>query len=233
MDFLESFQDLLEAAVDAKASDLHLKPNVRPVFRINGRLPPREEREPLSWEFMEGLVKRVLGPQRQTLLQEGREVDRSYMVPGLGRFRVNVFLSKAEIRAVLRIIPHRIPSFEELHLPEVLEKLAMERRGLVLVTGITGSGKSTTLAAMIDHMNRQREDHIITIEDPIEFLHEDKRCLMTQREIGQDSLTFAQALRAALRQDPDIILVGEMRDEETVEVALHAAETGQPALSPM
>ncbi|HLC41761.1 MAG TPA: type IV pilus twitching motility protein PilT [Methylomirabilota bacterium] len=233
MEFLETFQELLEAAVDARASDLHLKPNARPIFRINGRLVPQEEREPLTWEFMEGLVKRVLGPQRQSLLQEGREVDRSYMVPGLGRFRVNVFLSKAEIRAVLRIIPNRIPNFEELHLPSVLEKLSTERRGLVLVTGITGSGKSTTLASMIDYMNRHREDHIITIEDPIEFLHEDKRCLVTQREIGQDSQTFAQALRAALRQDPDIILVGEMRDEETMATAITAAETGHLVLSTM
>jgi twitching motility protein PilT len=155
------------------------------------------------------------------------------MVPGLGRFRVNVFLSKAEIRAVLRIIPQRIPSFEELNLPSVLEKLSMERRGLVLVTGITGSGKSTTLASMIDYMNRRREDHIITIEDPIEFLHDDKRCLVTQREIGQDSQAFAQALRAALRQDPDVILVGEMRDEETMATAITAAETGHLVLSTM
>jgi twitching motility protein PilT len=233
MEFPELFQSLLEAAVDAGASDLHLKPNARPVFRINGRLIPQEDHEPLTWEFMEALVKRVLGPQRQALLQEGREVDRSYMVPGLGRFRVNVFLSKAEIRAVLRIIPQRIPSFEQLHLPSVLEKLSMERRGLILVTGITGSGKSTSLAAMIDYMNRRRDDHIITIEDPIEFVHEDKQCLLTQREIGQDSLAFAQALRAALRQDPDIILVGEMRDEETMATAISAAETGHLVLSTM
>ncbi|HEU5191333.1 MAG TPA: PilT/PilU family type 4a pilus ATPase, partial [Methylomirabilota bacterium] len=147
------------------------------------------------------------------------------------RFRVNLFLSQGEVRGVMRHIPGKIPIFEELHLPKVLERLAMERRGMILVTGITGSGKSTTLAAMIDYMNRGRNDHIVTIEDPIEFTHEDRKCVISQREIGHDSGNFAQALRAALRQDPDIILVGEMRDAETMEVALHAAETGHLVLS--
>jgi twitching motility protein PilT len=180
---------------------------------------------------MEAAAARLLGPTRALALREGKEVDLAYMVPGAGRFRVNFFLAKGEIRAVLRAIPTRIPPFEELHLPKVLEKLAMERRGMILVTGITGSGKSTTLAAMIDFMNRSRTDHIVTIEDPIEFVHEDKKCMLSQREIGHDSTAFAQALRAALRQDPDVILVGEMRDAETMSVALHAAETGHLVLS--
>jgi twitching motility protein PilT len=144
---------------------------------------------------------------------------------------VNLFLAKGDVRAVLRAIPNRIPLLEELHLPKVLEKLALEQRGMILVTGITGSGKSTTLAAMIDYMNRLRNEHIITIEDPVEFAHEDKKCVLSQREVGRDSETFATALRAALREDPDIILVGEMRDMETMEVALHAAETGHLVLS--
>jgi twitching motility protein PilT len=149
----------------------------------------------------------------------------------MGRFRVNLFLAQGEVRGVMRHIPGRIPLFEELHLPKALERLAAERRGMILVTGITGSGKSTTLAAMIDFMNRSRNDHIVTVEDPIEFVHNDRKCVISQREVGHDSTTFAQALRAALRQDPDIILVGEMRDAETMEVALHAAETGHLVLS--
>ena len=158
-------------------------------------------------------------------------MDFAHVVPGVGRFRVNMFLATGEIRAVFRVIPARIPKFEELHLPPVIEKLALAPRGLVLVTGVTGSGKTTTQAAMIDYMNRSRNDHILTIEDPIEFAHEDKKCIISQREIGLDSENFATALRAALREDPDVILVGEMRDAETMEVALHAAETGHLVLS--
>jgi twitching motility protein PilT len=162
---------------------------------------------------------------------EGKEMDVGYLLPGLGRFRVNMFLSQGEVRGVFRHVPERIPAFHELHLPKILDRLCMERRGMILVTGITGSGKSTTLAAMIDFVNKNRNDHIITIEDPIEFVHEDHKCVISQREVGQDSATFATALRAALREDPDIILVGEMRDAETMEVALHAAETGHLVLS--
>ena len=180
---------------------------------------------------MDETARRLLGERRYAELMEGKERDFAHMVPGVSRFRVNMFLAKGDIRAVLRAIPTKMPKFEELYLPKVLEKLAMERRGMILVTGITGSGKSTTLAAMIDYMNRSRNDHIITIEDPIEFAHEDKKCVVSQREIGGDSASFGTALRAALRQDPDIILVGEMRDAETMEVALHAAETGHLVLS--
>jgi twitching motility protein PilT len=192
---------------------------------------PQDDLPLITREFMDETARRLLGPTRHAALEAGKEVDLAYHVAAVGRFRVNVFLAKGEVRAVLRAIPGRIPSFEDLHLPKVLEKLAMERRGMILVTGITGSGKSTTLAAMIDFMNRGRTDHIITIEDPIEFTHEDKKCVISQREIGHDSVSFAEALRAALRQDPDVILVGEMRDVETMSVALHAAETGHLVLS--
>jgi twitching motility protein PilT len=222
---------LLAESVKRHASDLHLKPDTRPILRIHGHLEPQEDLPTTTREFMRKTAMRVLGEQRYNDLMEGREIDLAHTVANVGRFRVNIFLSQGEVRAVLRHIPIRIPSFEELHLPKALERLALERRGMVLVTGITGSGKSTTLAAMIDFMNRRRNDHIVTIEDPIEFAHEDRKCIISQREVGLDSLTFAQALRAALRQDPDIILVGEMRDAETMEVALHAAETGHLVLS--
>ena len=173
----------------------------------------------------------LLGEHRFGMLMEGKEMDVGYLLPGLGRFRVNMFLSQGEVRGVFRHVPQRIPAFQELHMPKVLDRLCMERRGLILVTGITGSGKSTTLAAVVDFVNKNRNDHILTIEDPIEFVHEDNKCVISQREIGQDSVSFATALRAALREDPDIILVGEMRDAETMEVALHAAETGHLVLS--
>jgi twitching motility protein PilT len=225
------FDELLTEGVKRGASDVHLKPGAYPILRIHGGLEVQDDLPLLTPEFMETTAHRLLGERRFAELTEGKEKDLAYLVPGTGRFRVNLFLARGEIRTVLRFIPTRIPPFEELHLPKVLETLAMERRGMVLVTGITGSGKSTTLAAMIDFMNRNRNDHIITIEDPIEFAHEDRKCVISQREIGHDSTAFAQALRAALRQDPDIILVGEMRDAETMSVALHAAETGHLVLS--
>src|SRR5437867_1845243 len=173
----------------------------------------------------------LLGEIRYNALMEGEEMALGHTAPGIGRVRINPARCQGDVRPVLRHIPEHLPAFEGLHLPKVLERLCQERRGLILVTGITGSGKSTTLAAMLDYMNRTRNDHIVTIEDPVEFVHEDKKCVISQREIGQDSTSFAQALRAALRQDPDIILVGEMRDAETMEVALHAAETGHLVLS--
>ncbi len=225
------FDDLLTEGVKREASDLHLKPGARPVLRVHGGLDVQDDLPVVTKEFMEEVARRLLGERRFAELMDGKEKDLAHVVPGTGRFRANLFLAKGEIRAVLRAIPTRIPPFEELHLPKVLEKLAMERRGMLLVTGITGSGKSTTLAAMIDFVNRDRNDHIITIEDPIEFAHEDKKCVISQREIGHDSVNFVQALRAALREDPDVILVGEMRDAETMAVALHAAETGHLVLS--
>ena len=225
------FQQLLSESAKRGASDLHLKSGSRPIVRVHGHLEAQDDLPPVTRDFMRKTGMSLLGEVRYNALMEGEEMDLAHTVPGVGRFRINVFLCQGDVRIALRHIPDRIPAFEELHLPKVLERLAMERRGMILVTGITGSGKTTTLAAMIDYMNRTRNEHIVTIEDPVEFMHEDKKCIVSQREVGQDSTSFAQALRAALRQDPDVILVGEMRDAETVEVALHAAETGHLVLS--
>src|SRR2546428_177727 len=225
------FDKLLVTGVERGASDLHLKANSPVVLRIHGRLVPQGDLGVLTADDMDAIARRCLTERMYAQLKDGREVDSAYAVPNYGRFRVNMFLALGAVRAVLRSIPSKKPKFEELGLPEVLEQLSMERRGLVLVTGITGSGKSTTLAAMIDYINRTRNDHIITIEDPIEFTHDDIGCVVSQREIGHDSSSFATALRAALREDPDVILVGEMRDPETMSVALHAAETGHLVFS--
>ncbi len=224
--------ELLSQGVGRGASDVHFKPGSYPILRIHGALELQEDWPMVTQEYMLDQAKRLLKPARLTaVLEEGKEQDLAHTVKGAGRFRVNLFLAKGEVHGSFRAIPSRIPAFEELNLPKALEKLAMERRGMIVVTGVTGSGKTTTQAAMIDYMNRYRNDHIITIEDPIEFLHEDKTCVISQREIGQDSSDFAQALRSALRQDPDVILVGEMRDPETMATALHAAETGHLVLS--
>ncbi len=222
---------LLTECVKRSASDLHLKSGSRPILRVHGHLETQDDLPPITRDFMRKTAMNMLGELRYNALMEGEEMDLGHTAPGIGRFRINLFLCQGDVRAVLRHIPEHIPAFEGLHLPKVLERLCQERRGLILVTGITGSGKSTTLAAMLDYMNRTRNDHIVTIEDPVEFVHEDKKCVISQREIGQDSTSFAQALRAALRQDPDIILVGEMRDAETMEVAINAAETGHLVLS--
>ena len=224
-------QELLGECAKRKASDLHLKAGSRPILRVHGHLEVQDDLEPISHDFVRRTAMTLLGEHRFGMLMEGKEMDVGYLLPGLGRFRVNMFLSQGEVRGVFRHVPQRIPAFQELHMPKVLDRLCMERRGLILVTGITGSGKSTTLAAVVDFVNKNRNDHILTIEDPIEFVHEDNKCVISQREIGQDSVSFATALRAALREDPDIILVGEMRDAETMEVALHAAETGHLVLS--
>src|SRR5213595_2399354 len=225
------FDRLLAAGVDRGASDFHLKAGAPPILRIHGRLMPQGDFPVLTAEDMDRFAKTILAERWFNQLRDGKEIDTTYAVRNYGRFRVNMFLALGAIRAVLRAIPSKKPRFDELGLPPVLEHLAMERRGLVLVTGITGSGKSTTLAAIIDFINRNRNDHIITIEDPIEFTHEDINCVVSQREIGHDSASFAIALRAALREDPDVILVGEMRDPETMSVALHAAETGHLVFS--
>jgi twitching motility protein PilT len=224
------FLQLLTECVKRSASDLHLKSGSRPILRVHGHLETQDDLPPVTRDFMRKTAMNMLGELRYNALMEGEEMDLGHTAPGIGRFRINLFLCQGDVRAVLRHIPEHIPAFEGLHLPKVLERLCQERRGLILVTGITGSGKSTTLAAMLDYMNRTRNDHIVTIEDPVEFVHEDKKCVISQREIGQDSTSFAQALRA-LRQDPDIILVGEMRDAETMEVAINAAETGHLVLS--
>jgi twitching motility protein PilT len=222
---------LLSVGVERGASDIHLKPDAPPILRVHGRLEPQAEFGLVTAEFMDGAARRMLPERLYAQLRDGREVDAGYSAPGLGRFRVNMFLSLGMIRAVMRAVPSMKPRFEDVGLPPVLARLAVERRGLLLVTGVTGSGKSTTLAAMVDYMNRHRNDHIITIEDPIEFAHDDVNCVISQREVGHDTPSFAVALRAALREDPDVIMVGEMRDPETMTVALHAAETGHLVLS--
>jgi twitching motility protein PilT len=223
--------DLLRRAVEANASDLHLKVGTFPMMRVHGTLRPVTEEKRLGLEDTEAMALALLTPEQQAKFRERHEVDLAYSVPGLGRFRCNIFRQRSTVGLVLRVIPTRIASIEELLLPPVLKKIAEEERGLVLVTGTTGSGKSTTLAAMIDHINRTRACHIMTIEDPIEYLHRDNRAIINQREVAVDTPSFAHALRAALRQDPDVILVGEMRDLETVETALLAAETGHLVFS--
>src|SRR5881396_655454 len=225
------FDRLLMTAAERGGSDLHLKSGAPPILRIHGRLLPQADFGVVAAEDMDVFARKMLPERSYNQLREGKEIDTGYAVRNVGRFRVNIFLALGSIRAVLRSIPSKKPKFDELGLPPVLEQLSMQRRGLVLCTGITGSGKSTTLAAMIDFINRNRNDHIITIEDPIEFSHEDINCVVSQREIGHDSSNFASALRAALREDPDVILVGEMRDPETMAVALHAAETGHLVFS--
>ena len=225
------FDKLLVTGVERGASDLHLKANAPVILRIHGRLVPQGDLGVITAEDMDAIAHRCLTERMYSQLMDGREVDSAYAVPNFGRFRVNMFLALGSVRAVLRSIPSKKPKFEELGLPEVLEQLSMERRGLLLVTGITGSGKSTTLASMIDHVNRLQSRHVITIEDPIEYLHQDEVCVVTQREIGVDCQTFAAGLRGALRQDPDVILVGEMRDLETIEIAILAAETGHLVMS--
>ena len=225
------FDKFLAAAVKAGASDIHIKANAQPTLRVHGVLK-EVKLEPLSSEGMERLVGHILERIGMTFEPNKlKEYDTSYQVEGVGRFRVNILKQKGQFGAVLRVIPRDIPTLDQLGLPEVLKKLAREERGLVLVTGVTGSGKSTTLAAMVNEINRTLRKHIVTIEDPIEFLHEDQLARVTQREVGADTESFGLALRAALRQDPDVILVGEMRDAVTIDTALKAAETGHLVFS--
>ena len=222
---------LLRLAIERRASDLHLKVGAPPVLRIDHQLVPMQDRPYLTQTDLEmtvGLVTTEL--QRQQFMQR-RELDLSYGVAGLGRFRTNLFQQRGVVGAIFRIIPLKVETIEELNLPSIIEKLAMEPRGMVLVTGTAGSGKSTTLAAMIGYINSHRTGHIVTIDDPIEFLHQDNRCLINQREVGIDTESFAGAVRSALRQDPDVILVGEMRDFDTISTAIVAAETGHLVLS--
>lgn len=218
--------DLLNQAVKFKASDVHLTVGKPPVFRINGDLQPQQSYGILLPDHTEGLVKEILDEEKFKILAHNGELDFAYSVHGLGRFRVNAFYQRGTISMVLRLINSKVPSLEELNLPVALVDLTKKNKGLVLVTGPTGSGKSTTLAAMVDRINSERSCHIITLEDPIEYMHLHKKSIVNQREIGSDSKSFATALRAALRQDPDVILVGEMRDLETIATALTAAETG-------
>jgi twitching motility protein PilT len=223
--------EILKIALKGGASDIHLKAGLPPMFRVDGMLVPLKNGERLPPAEIEACAKNLMNPVQKERFDTYHEADLAYGLPGAGRFRVNVFQQRGSIGIVFRVIPFNIQPLEALHLPKVTESIAMEHRGLILVTGTTGSGKSTTLASMINHINMNRTCHIITIEDPIEFLIKDRRSIVNQREIGVDTNTFAHALRAALRQDPDVILVGEMRDFETIETAITAAETGHLVMS--
>jgi twitching motility protein PilT len=218
-------QEILQLCFDRGASDLHLKTGQPPIFRISGKLV-RTDFDPLTKDEVQRLVFSILTPEQRKTLEQTYELDCSYGIEGLGRFRVNVYKDRGFYAAALRTINSRIPSIDDLGLPPVVKEIAHKPRGMVLVTGPTGSGKSTTLASMIDWINENRAEHILTIEDPIEFMHPNKMSVVSQRELGADTKSFENALRAALREDPDIILVGEMRDLETIRLALTAAETG-------
>lgn len=222
---------VLNVAVKSKASDVHMKAGLPPVLRIHGSLIPIKNHDRLAPDEISKIAMRLLNDVQKEIFKTNHQIDMAYSVPGLGRFRINIFQQRGAVGIVFRVIPMNIMTFGTLNLPKVLESVSTEMRGLVLVTGVTGSGKSTTLASIIDHVNNHRSAHIVSIEDPIEFLHKDKRCIINQREIGVDARTFSEALRGALRQDPDVIMVGEMRDMETIEIALTAAETGHLVLS--
>ncbi|MEK6276017.1 MAG: PilT/PilU family type 4a pilus ATPase [Actinomycetota bacterium] len=226
---------LLNAVVDSGATDVHLKLGLPPVIRCDGELGALEGWNPLSEADLETVLQTVTArtPHRLEGFREKGELDTSYMAPDLARFRVNGFKQRGTTSFAFRVIPSEVPGFDDLRLPEGVRRLAAENRGLILVTGATGSGKSTTLASMIDHINRTRRQHIVTIEDPIEFLHADHGCIVNQREVGLDTDSFSQALRRALRQDPDVILIGELRDAESAETAMQAAESGHLVLSTM
>jgi len=226
-----NINDLLKMAIERKASDLHLKVGSHPVLRIDGELTSLGELKRLMQEDTIAMAFSIMNARQKQRFKEDLELDIAYSVPGLGRFRCNVFQQRGAVGLVMRVIPARIMSVRELMLPAAIERICEERRGQVLCTGTTGSGKSTTLAAMVDYINNTRGEHIMTIEDPIEFLHRDKKSIVNQREVDVDTHGFATALRAALRQDPDVVLVGEMRDFETIETALLAAETGHLVFS--
>ena len=226
-----NIDELLRTAVSKGASDLHLKVGAYPMMRLAGSLMPVTEEKRLENQDTVAMGAAIMSPAQRKKFEDNQEVDLAYSVGGLGRFRCNVFQQRGTMGLVLRVIPSKILTVDDLLLPPVLKKIADEERGLVLVTGTTGSGKSTTLAAMIDHVNASRTAHVMTVEDPIEFLHRDSRSIINQREVSVDTKSFAGALRSALRQDPDVILVGEMRDFETIETALLAAETGHLVFS--
>jgi len=223
--------EILTIAVKARGSDIHIKTGLPPIVRIDGKLHPIPNAQRLAPDVVSSIANMMMSDRQRRIFEENSEVDMAYAVPGLGRFRVACYRQRGTIALVFRAIAMKIPSLEELNLPPVLQKLCLEERGLILVTGTTGSGKSSTLAAMIDYINTQRTCNIITIEDPVEFLHRDNKCIISQREVGTDTPTFSSALKGALRQDPDVILVGEMRDYETIETAMTAAETGHLVMS--
>ena len=223
--------EILTVAFKAKGSDIHIKTGLPPIVRIDGRLHPIPNAPRLSPDFVSDTAQSMMNDRQRRMFEENHEVDLAYAVPGLGRFRVSVYRQRGTVAMVFRSIAFIIPTLEGLNLPPVIQKICKEERGLILVTGTTGSGKSSTLAAMIDYINSQRTCNIITIEDPVEFLHRDNKSIISQREVGTDTPTFSAALKGALRQDPDVILVGEMRDYETIETAMTAAETGHLVMS--
>ncbi len=223
--------EILKVAIKGGASDIHLKSGLPPMFRVDGALVPLKNGERIMPDELQNMAFSIMNPIQKKRFDEAREADLAYGVPGLGRFRVNAFQQRGTVGMVFRVIPFGVKTIDQLYLPKVVEAISREHRGLVLVTGTTGSGKSTTLAAMIEQINSERTAHIMTIEDPIEFLIRDRRSIVNQREIGVDTQSFSNALRAALRQDPDVVLVGEMRDFETIETALTAAETGHLVMS--
>jgi len=220
------FADMLMEVVARRASDLHISVGAHPTVRVRGRLTPLDEYPKLSGTDTREIIYSILTGEQRQRLETDWQLDFAYSIPGHARFRVNAYYQRASIGAAFRLIPHGLASIDELGLPPAVHEFTRRPRGFVLVTGPTGSGKSTSLAAMIDEINGTREEHIMTIEDPIEFLHGHKKCLVNQRELGSDAQSFSEALKAALRQDPDVILVGEMRDLETISTALTAAETG-------
>lgn len=222
---------LLKKVVEMNASDMHIKAGSYPIIRIDGGLSDMPDEPKLTMDDTREIAKSVLKEGQWEEFQKTHDIDIAYSVPGFSRFRCNCYMQRGSVGVVFRAIPLNILDIEQLHLPEVLKKIALEPRGLILVTGTTGSGKSTTLASMVDYINANRTDNVITIEDPIEYLHRDKKSIVSQREVGSDTDSFAKALRASLRQDPDVILVGEMRDFETIQTAMTAAETGHLVLS--
>jgi twitching motility protein PilT len=224
--------ELLEAMIERGAGDLHLQPGTAPMLRIGGQLQPMDGL-PLSDDYVRDLMRQIAFEEAQVRLDEERSSDFSFEMPGRARFRVNAFYERGHLSMAFRLIPIKIPPFEELNLPSAVQEIAQSPRGLVLVTGTTGSGKSTTLAAMIDYINDHRADRIITVEDPIEFVHTSRKSLIAQREVGGDTRSFLESLRVALRQDPDVILVGELRDAETMRTGLQAADTGHVVYSTM
>ncbi|REJ10736.1 type IV pilus twitching motility protein PilT [Halobacillus trueperi] len=221
----EKFDQLLTVANEYEASDIHLTVGVPPIFRIHGQLR-KYGKNPLKPADTDGMAKAILSDDLHEQLISNREVDVSYGIAGVSRFRINIYYQRNCLSMAVRIVPREIPSIEELHMPQVLKKISSYAQGLVLVTGPTGSGKSTTLASMVDYINQSARKHIITLEDPIEYTHNHKNCIVDQREVGFDTRNFANGLRSCLRQDPDVILVGELRDFETISTALTAAETG-------
>lgn len=223
--------DLLKIAIESDASDLHIKPGNHPILRINGVLKPLTAFPRLTAADSKELAAQIMTGSQKSLLEEDLDLDLAYSFAGFGRFRGNIFHQRGSLAIALRIIPLEPQSIKDLRLPEVLEMISLEQRGLVLCTGTTGSGKTTTLASMVDFINTQRTENIITIEDPIEYLHRDKKSTVCQREVGVDVKNFSRGLRAALREDPDVILVGEMRDKETIDTAIVAAETGHLVMS--